>query len=661
MQIYSDVPAEQDLLNRKPFAAQIAKRLVRGFSNQHDSVVLGLNGPWGSGKSTLLSYLKKSIIEDCEEEKIEHIIYEFNPWMFSGQEALQREFLEGLLELLKDQFKLRKEWQEWAEKRLAYLRLVKFIPKIGEDTHAALEKIIKGEYTFGSLKELKQKVDEVLTDGNTRLYIFLDDLDRLSPDETVEIFKLIKLNTNFKNTVFVAAYDRVVVEHALYHKYGDSSRRYLEKIIQIDFKVPEVLTEKSEAILMEKLGGFFQRENIDYDAKKFAQVLRKAQLYNILRSIRDIYRFLNAISFSLPSIYQDIHITDFLLLETIRIFDNEAYERLYKEMIVNKKGYGESRRPSEFSDKIQPIINTLIPSKEELSYEKIEGDKRFADSAFVERYFALQISSYDVSEQEFKEYLNIKNKQEILSNIARGQRLNSFFEKLGTINEYSNTAPLNYEEIFSSILDLLDDDVLLKRWGDTAFFFIEKAIYSLSDSFQATEVFVKCLMSRLNNSRYFLIDQALESFKEKSKETSSPEIQKFYDEKIKALEACRQKYHDDWFAHIMSLSTWEKPPFVLPLFLIYYADKKFDEYVEAMTKILKTPKSVVDISKMFDISPSDNGRPRRYNREVYFKILPTPLDKLYIAQLKDTLATLPDGRDRLLVEFMHQALKEKPS
>lgn len=238
MEIYSDVPAEQDLLNRKPFAAQIAKRLVSGFSNEHESVVLGLNGAWGSGKSTLLSYLKKSIIENCEEEKIKYFIYEFNPWMFSGQEALQREFLEGLLELLKDEFKLRKDWQEWAEKRLAYLRLIKFIPKIGEDAHAALEKIIKGEYTFGSLKELKQKVDEVLINGNTRLYVFLDDLDRLFPDETVEIFKLVKLNTNFKNTVFIAAYDRVVVEHALYHKYGNSSRRYLEKIIQIDFKVP---------------------------------------------------------------------------------------------------------------------------------------------------------------------------------------------------------------------------------------------------------------------------------------------------------------------------------------------------------------------------------------------------------------------------------------
>lgn len=660
MAIYSDIPAKTDLLSRKPFAEQIGKRLVAGFSNEHDCVVTGLNGQWGSGKSTLLSYLKEAIQDKCQADGIEYLIYDFNPWMFSGQESLQREFLEGLLHLLKDRFKKRKDWQDWADKRLDYLKFVKWIPKYGEDTFQIFEKLVKGLDAFGSVRELKNRVDEILVEEKHRLFIFLDDLDRLSPDETTEIFQLVKLNTNFKNTVFVLAYDREVVENALRHRYGESSRRYLEKIVQVDYKIPETLPEKRREILLRGLLEFLKSESIEYEIKEFEQIWKSTNLSNIFRSLRDVYRFLNALHFRLPAIYQDIDITDFLLLEIIRIFDYQSYERLYQEICQKyehqRMFIGEIPQPTGFPQNTQLILNRLFPSQDGLWKNK--GERRFSDYSFIDRYFALEISSFDVSEKEFEDFLIARDKLAMLKAIALGERLGSFFDKISNFKWKKKEPQVDYKQIFTAILNLLENEELQRKWWSEAYRVTWHMTKNSNDYFGVSSIFLDCLkadLGQLSYSRYLFIYWTLNDMK-KEIEHEDTEVRAFMEKSVQMLEQRRKKYHDDWFNHLMNPKTWEYPPFTSILFLEYYSENRPSEYQDTMKNLLDNDKSLIEISRLFGMFLDDNGRPRQYNIETYSKLLPSTLSQIYINRLPKVIAVLPDGRDKELVSFMLQAL-----
>ena len=48
-----------------------------------------------------------------------------------------------------------------------------------------------------------------------RLIVFVDDFDRLTDVEIIEVLKLIDKNAAFRNTIFITAYDERAVSNAL--------------------------------------------------------------------------------------------------------------------------------------------------------------------------------------------------------------------------------------------------------------------------------------------------------------------------------------------------------------------------------------------------------------------------------------------------------------
>ena len=91
----SNNPAE-DVYGHAPFAKTLA-RGIQGYQGD-EGIVLSLYGPWGSGKSTVLNYVKNELDQIKEDER--PIVVEFNPWWFSGHEALARAFLSQLQAVL---------------------------------------------------------------------------------------------------------------------------------------------------------------------------------------------------------------------------------------------------------------------------------------------------------------------------------------------------------------------------------------------------------------------------------------------------------------------------------------------------------------------------------------------------------------------------------
>jgi len=79
-----------------------------------------------------------------------------------------------------------------------------------------------------------------------RILVTIDDLDRCEPEKAVEVLQAINLLLNFKNFIVMMGIDSRVITCAIEEHYknmlgpaGTSGYEYLEKIVQIPFRIPE--------------------------------------------------------------------------------------------------------------------------------------------------------------------------------------------------------------------------------------------------------------------------------------------------------------------------------------------------------------------------------------------------------------------------------------
>jgi hypothetical protein len=75
-----------------------------------------------------------------------------------------------------------------------------------------------------------------------RLVVFIDDLDRCTPDKVPEVLEAIKLFTTTRRCVYVLGLDHDIVRQGIETKYefpeSEGAAEYLEKIVQIPFHLP---------------------------------------------------------------------------------------------------------------------------------------------------------------------------------------------------------------------------------------------------------------------------------------------------------------------------------------------------------------------------------------------------------------------------------------
>ena len=460
--INSDTVSSIDLLDRKSFAKEIAFSLVHAFSNGAESIVFGLNGKWGSGKSTLLRFIKEEIESEYKSiEGEECLILEFNPWMFSGQEELQKKFLKKLANKLDSKTALKSKAKKFA-KYTEWLTWLKYVNSgLGEGVKE-LKNYLEAFAEEGSVSEFKSKVDDLIVKSKLRIYIMIDDVDRLSPNEITEVFQLIKLNANFKNTIYLVAYDKDVVQMALIDQYNENGYKYLDKIIQVDYIVPEILSEKVENIFFEELTIFFSHQKINYDTNKLSDIWYYYRFKDYFKTLRDVYRYMNALHFRLPKIYFEINITDFLILEGIRIFDYDNYKKIYTEFseIIRSSGSLTIINDDDENTNLitKSLVNFLFYKKGHRAAYTYETDKDLCDPKYFEIYFALKMSDSDISENEFEKFIKDKHSRyDLLKIIHSYGRTENFLRRLSNPKLNSHYS-INDPSIFNILLTFWDNN-----------------------------------------------------------------------------------------------------------------------------------------------------------------------------------------------------------
>jgi predicted KAP-like P-loop ATPase len=280
--ILTDNETKIDLLNNEAIATTIIG-LLREKPDR--PVTIGVHGDWGAGKSSVLEMIEAGFAGNSDV-----LCLKFNGWRFQGFEDAKIALIEGIVTGLvekrpaltkaagavKDVFK-RIDWLKVA-KNAGGLALTAFtgIPTpdqisaiVGslegmlsdpgqlatkENLSSAIEgvkavlKPSESKNVPEEVEAFRKAFDKLLKEaGVDQLVVLIDDLDRCLPDTAIETLEAIRLFVFTARTAFVVAADEAMIEYAVRKHFPDLpdttgprdyARNYLEKLIQVPFRIP---------------------------------------------------------------------------------------------------------------------------------------------------------------------------------------------------------------------------------------------------------------------------------------------------------------------------------------------------------------------------------------------------------------------------------------
>jgi predicted KAP-like P-loop ATPase len=486
----ADKPIEtrqEDVLDRRGFSEALADA-IRAWSGQ-ESLVLALYGAWGNGKSSI-----KNMVLDClHSDSPKVLTVDFNPWQLANRPTLSEAFFDELGVALGrgdlGSNRLRKSvlarYRRWAHRLQGGRDLIHAIRSffgtvlviLGVATlgaawlHSRIITIILGslvlvagllalvskfmdatiklweagtEIGTKSISEAKAEIAGDLRKLRAPILVVLDDLDRLTPQEILEVFQLIKANADFPNLIYLVLCERAIVESNIAKALNVPGRDYLEKIVQVAFDVPMIDAARVHRVLFQRLDSLLSAEAV---SPRFSQKRWGNMFFSGLRpyfeTLRDVNRFISTLAFQFSSFSADgtfeVSPIDLITLEVIRLYEPEVYRAIQsskdlltatgrpekplsevaaKAVVSIVEMGSESRR-----DEVRELIKHLFPTIEwalgGVQYASEFGnewyrDLRVCSAKVFDRYFRLTVSEEELSQAVVQRLLRARGDRENL-------------------------------------------------------------------------------------------------------------------------------------------------------------------------------------------------------------------------------------------------------
>lgn len=372
---------EEDGLNRGSFAESLAKTLVQySFPS---SLTIGLYGEWGSGKTSLLNM----VFENVERIDDGVVVLRFNPWLCSDPKQLVTQFFKQMATAIKLKKRAADKAWELIDQYADILGATSVIPVAGEIV-AAFTKVLtkkaeeETKEQTNDLQESKNQIIKKLKDEKIKIIVSIDDIDRLSEEEIVAVFQLVKSLADFPNTIYVLAFDYDVVVRALGKVQHGDGKEYLEKIVQVPFEIPVPNIDDIHEALFSKLNGILgDIPEEDWDKETWAELFQQG-IKNYIRSIRDVIRYTNVFSLKYELLENETSAADLLGLTCLQVFEPTVYSKLpsYKDILCGEKRSFSHERQKETEEKVECAINRIAP--DDGSVTDLEATKNILGTLF---------------------------------------------------------------------------------------------------------------------------------------------------------------------------------------------------------------------------------------------------------------------------------------
>lgn len=333
----------------------IVRENLQALDLSKGSFTVGVIAPWGRGKSSFINLLRKQLKRDGG------IIIPFNPRGSKSVSSIPEDFFDAFA-------------KELSRHYLGFGLLLARYTK-----HLGLLNQYEWTRPLGSLLTLilpgkeQEAVNRILGELGKRVYVLLDDLDRLSGEEILEVLKLMDRNASFSNTVFITAYDKAYVNNVLKkHLDHGLAHSFIDKYISWEFPLPEpdkeTLEQHMSIELRMRLTGGYPMINKEIQ-KGWEEV--GSTVVESLHSVRDLKRYLNLMIPRYNGAFRGVDCRDYFLLYLLCYKDLGIYLAL------------QSRRILQLDVPTQTYV--LIPSYEE---ELKQVSQWKGSKSILERLFA---------------------------------------------------------------------------------------------------------------------------------------------------------------------------------------------------------------------------------------------------------------------------------
>lgn len=434
MALSNDTPIDdpkEDLYGLDPFARAIAKSIER--MDAPEGVVLAINGPWGAGKSSAINLIRHHLRPAIDNGEL--VVVTFNPWWFPGTDALTLSFFRELGVALGETL------SDKARKSLAAIgggvSALGPILAAGTNLNApGLGKLVGGAAElFGKLTKNSRTLDQEhkavaasLRQQKKRFLVVIDDMDRLSPDDALTVFRLVKSVGRLPNVIYLLSFDRALAEKAVAEKFPSEGPSYLEKIVQGTFELPppmpDVLRSELVNAAVAVMGGPLERQRVRF-SNVFMDVIAP-----LIRTPRDIVRIINDLKATWPAVADEVDRTDYLALSAIKLLRPEVYAaiRTHPDELcgLQERGGGRSDGlqtrydemlklaglPDEDRQRWRMALRRLFPRLDSIwsnkwrsDDEEAQRDRLLASRTHFNTYFSFSLSQDIVPANEIRRFI----------------------------------------------------------------------------------------------------------------------------------------------------------------------------------------------------------------------------------------------------------------
>lgn len=500
--------ASEDRLRRTGFAARIAD--VLSELSLREGRVFAIRGGWGFGKSSL----KNLITERLDAKSSGADWLDFNPWQWGDGDSIARALFGQIADRLGGEHSKAALARAQALRRygailtgvskplkeagssgllistvLTNASVIAIASAIGYDlptvakVAAVLAFLSVGVPLLGrvlsylgrdhsgeSLDKVRTALEARLRELDRPLVVFVDDIDRLEPEQIRMLLRQVKANANLPNIVFVLLFQPSIVERALDPVADNDGRAFLEKVVQASFDLPAVPASFVHRMFEEelsKMAEFYATEANGFSQRRWGNACIGC-IQPLLRNMRDARRLISSIAVHMPlhvvgDVFE-VNIVDFLLLETLRVFEPELHDALLRErgLVLQEGRFSRDGRRKVDQAAAKELLEIVSEERRNIICEALKDlfpplewayggtnyadgfhrrwltEKRVCTSRYFPRYFELQTSVGEISERRFVDFLNATETEDEL---------------------FAETAAVEADGLLNSLVARLDESV----------------------------------------------------------------------------------------------------------------------------------------------------------------------------------------------------------
>lgn len=314
--------------------------------DDQSSLTMGIIAQWGKGKSSFINLLM------ARAKAQEDIVVCFNPRNSKNVSQIQEDFFDAFAKELSKYYI-----------GFGFLlgRYTKHLGLLGQyEWTRPLESLL----TLLLPEKDEQAINAALYLIARRVYVVIDDLDRLTGEEIIEVLKLVDRNASFNNVVFVMAYDKEYVNNVL-RKHLDHGldHSFIDKYVTWEVTLPEIDSQ----ILRDKMKSYLESHLFGLPDEEKKRVLEGwGYVGNIivedLASVRHLKRYVNLTLPRYRKVYSKVDPADFFLLSLLQYRHLTIYNKLAHHIDIawlhdELIGFSDSTQNIE----IQHILGELPP------------------------------------------------------------------------------------------------------------------------------------------------------------------------------------------------------------------------------------------------------------------------------------------------------------